>query len=451
MVLGLILLLVVVSTHLWHWFYLDPYDLKRWLMLLTVFPVFVLSPWVGSPSKTTINLAVLGIALFFFSSIFTLLLHERWQDYNVYVVNHLILALYVWSFSRVGLVLSKRELQSWLFAIAAVFIVLASLRAGIRLTYLDENWSNFYSLRVGFNNPRFLNQVQVWLTPFLCFWLLDSARNMADKFVSILILSLSFSLLLLTEARGAIVASVCSFLTLMFFLRGNNRRVLALGLIASVLCALLIFWLVTMFSGILEADELVVGSIERASNGRLLMWSETWPRVFDNPLFGHGFGYWSTYPFITHTNAHVHNFPLELLYGVGFVGTLGLAIALGCVALSSIKRAHHAQNIENVLNLALLSSLVGGLVLSLVSGVYMTPLSQLFGTLTVGLLVSETAKSKRNVPIAIPIPFKVVMFAVIILLSNHMSGNRVNPNTGKQYIGLWVGTEPKEYWPGRLF
>lgn len=291
-------------------------------------------------------------------------------------------------------------LTPWLLAVAAV--VSLSYYAADLLTLpgviekVDRLW-----LRVeagGFDNVRHMNQYQALLLPF-CAALIAAGR--VPTWVRGLVLGISgviWWMLLVSSARGALVALAVAA-GIMVACRGSTARrgaaALGLGALFGAAAAAVTHWREV---GLVEQ----LGGVEgmTSTSGRLQIWRDVLGQVLEQPLLGVGPGHLAHVQrlegdAITHVVNHPHNALLQVAaeWGVPvglLVAATGLMIAL---LMAGWHPASRADGIADEVLEAAVAALLTGLALSLVSGVLVTPVAStslaavggvVLGTYTVG-------------------------------------------------------------------
>jgi hypothetical protein len=300
----------------------------------------------------------------------------------------------VWSFVEV-FYLSNIFLFS--FAIAAFFegriLFLVKYSASILIIFFSVYYFNMLvgilylavskgsvdaaTLVSGYVNFRFLNQVQVFLFPFLLFG--SSIFGKKLRVIIFVILSFTVLILLLTTARGAILSILAA--TVCLFLADRKSRPLFFLFLASTVSGVVLYFLlvfaidiVNSMNSIADASGLRDLKLD-SSSGRIDMWLEALYLAPDYFFFGSGGLH---YPVVSNVQigAHPHNvifqFAIEWGYAITIVILLVLFSALKLNLVSMI-RFWSAGNY--IIYRPFFCSLLALLIYSMFSGVLAMPLS----------------------------------------------------------------------------
>jgi len=275
---------------------------------------------------------------------------------------------------------------------------------------------------IGFVNIRFFNQVQVFTLPLLLGGALFAIQKQKLAGYFLLVLSANWWMLLIESAgRGVFLSTLTAALIVLYFFRESTHRWMwhFLGTL------LLGYFLKILLFDIIPPDTGFSKSIIRGGSPRVSLYPKTFFASLNRPLLGHGpmaFANINSDFF----RGHPHNSILQLLYEFGYPVTI--VIGLGGIygikqwleqtqkLFSSPSGANYDQTIIRV---SLTVALLGGLLYSLLSGVIVMPLSQLwlalvFGTM-VGLYTNHDSKEEHLRPINI---YKVIGVKLLILLAS---------------------------------
>lgn len=252
----------------------------------------------------------------------------------------------------------------------------------------------------GWAHPRFFNQVQVWTLPLFMTGLI----NFKNKFKTITIVFgflsvIWWCLLFASGARGAILSLLASALICFLIFRKHKKNWL------KYFCFTLIGGLVSyffLFKLFITTTSTTVSVARTTSSWRIYVWSETLDGIYEKLLLGYG-----PHKFASIQNeitewAHPHNSVLQIGYEYGIPA---LFIVLGLILWGYYKwyiqtSTTELSDDESVIRIGISMSLLAGLGYSLLSGVIVMPLSQLWmvliGGWALGVYWSQDAKCKMQ-------------------------------------------------------
>lgn len=241
---------------------------------------------------------------------------------------------------------------------------------------------------INFSHPRFFNQLQVFIVPFLLTPLLITNRINTKAIITIL-LSIHFFILLLASARGAILSLLVGF-GLMFCLlhRSISFRILQCALLAS-----LIAWLSHQGLLLLLVDDTItqqpVGISVSHTSGRFFYWQQLITDWLQSPFFGSGPMSYAWQSSI-HFGAHPHNATLQFLFEYGglFCFLLALLVVRWAIVYTGYFYSIESKQ-DQAMQAMLVAALINGLVLAQFSGVLVMPFAQLFFVLCLALLIAQ--------------------------------------------------------------
>ncbi|MBC7002821.1 O-antigen ligase family protein [Photobacterium sp. BZF1] len=296
-----------------------------------------------------------------------------------------------------------------LFQLSAVLLVLlfssVSLFFLLRLYYnLDTNLHTIFS----FVNPRFLNQVQVWLViPTLYLVILSSIRNRSSIFYFFALI-LTVSAIIATDARGV---SLALLLTILLWAIIDKKwrieilKVLFYSFIAGYLIKLI--FLDPFPAWLFLGESLDLGSIRTGTSGRLQLWKDTLGLV---SLWGNGGGYFVCVAEAEGTPrfGHPHNSVLQILVDWGWPALITFLVC-GCQLIYNVIVTK--SRVQRVLAL----TLIAGLTYSLVSGVLTMPLSQILFILFLSLYWTSFQDNKGMRKYKI-FEYTLVVFSLVAII-----------------------------------
>jgi O-antigen ligase len=240
-----------------------------------------------------------------------------------------------------------------------------------------------------FGNYRFYNQIQVqlvFIVASLSFVLPAQYRNWI-----ILLGSINVFMLLIAGARGAILSIGCVFF-MSYFFSNQYLRQLSNSLLKAIIIGAMFYGLYLVYELILLDSHSVSSEYltRTTSSGRWVMWLEIIPTILKNPL-GVGPYHYSSLPpvpsfTLSYQPSHPHNSVLQVFLEWGWLAGFSL-LFLGVNFLLYIKNI--LSSATNHLHLAAGCSLLAACLLSLFSGVFVMPVSQITFVFILALFFSK--------------------------------------------------------------
>ncbi|MDC5705778.1 O-antigen ligase family protein [Vibrio europaeus] len=225
----------------------------------------------------------------------------------------------------------------------------------------------------GFVNPRFLNHMQVWSVLPVAYIAVIGMQRQHKAILPRLILALIFATSFATDARGALLSMSMGFALLMT-LDVSRRRHWWTLLWQSLITGFLVkYALLAPFPQYVFGDtSLLAPEIRTTSSGRLELWLDLLANV---NWLGHGGDKYACEGLVV---AGPHNSFLNVLYhwGIAAFAAYSLLIAL---LLNKLKRIHHKATLVAGVSVSV------GIGYSVLSGVLVTPLSQLLAVCNLAL------------------------------------------------------------------
>jgi O-antigen ligase len=273
-------------------------------------------------------------------------------------------------------------LVAFIYAVGCLYVYFFALA--------DGNAINDDLLPWGFINIRYWSQIASWTVPLLPVAVLAGPLKQyaSWRYMLYFTLAIWFWLLLLSTARGSLLALSVSFVfTLVLFRKAAwpwAKVLLATALAGAVLWLLLTNWLPEWLFG---QDQ--VRAFSSTSSGRWPLWQEAWAMSLQHFPLGMGPFSWVSHAFLTPVMqesarfGHPHNM---LLFWAAEYGWLAILPLLGLVwhAAKQVRRIQLAQQTSLPL-IAFVASAVAALVHSCFSAVFITPHSLLMGLLVMSL------------------------------------------------------------------
>lgn len=252
-------------------------------------------------------------------------------------------------------------------------------------------------LIVGFDNHRFFNHVQTISLPLLGILAsrkfktsLSTHHHPTFWFV---VLLLWWMLTFVSAGRGTFLGVWCGMLVAMVFNPTQAWpwfRTMLLSCVAGLAACFFLYWLVPQMFG-LHAFGFLFDVVQRTaadpSNGRWPLWQRAFELTLGHPWLGVGPLHFAHYSQDLTIAAHPHNAPLQIAseWGVPALFALCALLISGVRALLNAGRAVSATDFRHqTLFSAFLAAGVSIAVDSLVSGLIVMPLSQLWIALYTG-------------------------------------------------------------------
>jgi hypothetical protein len=235
------------------------------------------------------------------------------------------------------------------------------------------------------------------ITVFWGIGLFISSTALKSRIIAFTFTFLSFTTLLLTFSRGAIISTIIGGIFFAYLyvktigvIRFNKRKAMA-GLIL----------LIIIFAvGIVLADKLTDGKTfaqimnmyERADSYRLMLWEEGIDMFFSSPITGFGLGNYTV-----DYHIYVHNEFLQMLVETGIIGTAGFLIFLFFTFRVLWRQYVNCPDIKmKILHLAILTSIFATLIQSMVSFNLHSAVSSFFFFIGLGILCANIFKKTNT-------------------------------------------------------
>ena len=271
----------------------------------------------------------------------------------------------------------------------------------------------------GFYNIRFFNQFQILCIPFVIYFLQHKELSRA----AFILLILNIFLLLLSGARGAILASLVMFMFGSYYQLINRKQMLKI-----LKCSFISLILFSIYLLYHQDSESINYVIRTSSSLRVEIWSDLLSSLaLSNIFIGNGPGVYFSQEY---GNSHPHNSVLQILYNWGGIITTFVIILFFKLFQLCIRYTNN-NNIPEF-NICFLS-LLGLLTYSLVSGVIVMPIPQTFIFILIGILLSYlpldlkvSNKSEKNIIIYSLLSLFYIFF--VILSYNCLDSTPYGPN-----------------------
>lgn len=259
-----------------------------------------------------------------------------------------------------------------------------------RFKIMYEGVNLFPSGFLGFSNYRFFNHLQTWSLPLLVFGYQYYRKDLIPglRYLLLFFISSWWMLVFASDARGTMLASVCSliFVGLLY----KKKAYDFLKIYGATAFAGLTLYLVLFLYPASGGKEILTRFHD---SGRFEVWLLALDQILQNPWLGLGpmhFNYVPNNPLLKAP----HNIILQFAAEWGIPALLLFAgLSLGAfyffVKQSLDLSTDEAKSDDINLRITFIVSLTAGLVHALFSGIYNTPLSQLLGTIIIGAIVGE--------------------------------------------------------------
>ncbi|MBY8257060.1 O-antigen ligase domain-containing protein [Vibrio fluvialis] len=260
--------------------------------------------------------------------------------------------------------------RSVLFNLAMLLNVLLFLSVAVAFWTLlyhrvPVGTTTFY----GFSNPRFINQVQVWLILPMAYLAVRALRRKKSAFLPLLSVSIAFSVCFTLNGRGVVLAVLSGFILMSLVDRALWRQWIKTLLIAAFFGACISFAFLNPLPSYLLDIETEAFLFRTTSSGRIALWQDAWSMT---TFWGNGGGAFVCQNFAL---GRPHNSVLNVLVHWGWISA---ACYVALCFLLLFKVATAAFRVTKVLG----ASVLTGLLYSLVSGVLDSPMSQLLAIIS---------------------------------------------------------------------
>lgn len=266
-----------------------------------------------------------------------------------------------------------------------MFLLFLSVASAYWISVFNQIDTSIHSI-LSFGNPRFLNQVQVWISlPVLYLAILSKFRNGKNYKLLIAILSANMCSLIATEARGLGVALLSCVVIWAILDKKWRLEIIKTVFIVCIIGYLMKLILLAPFPAFILYGEIEpIGIIREGTSGRVSLWIDSLSLL---SILGTGGGsYVCAYEVANVVNTgHPHNSVIQIWTEWGVLSLLVYVSMILMLFLSTIKAKRRLMRMFGL-------SLISGLVYSLVSGVLTMPLSQLFFVISIALYWSSVNK-----------------------------------------------------------
>ncbi|WP_336244814.1 O-antigen ligase family protein [Shewanella sp. SG41-4] len=364
------------------------YDIKRMIVIGNIWLFSLGLCFIKDVEFIRLSTATKALAFIFFTlAACSALLskHPFWGGIEIANIGLLISAFVFFFISMRSF--DRDTIHFWVYTCFLLFSVFTFVKYILFLlfSYADAQSFDIHGLISGYVNVRFFNQLQVMVMPLL--FLPFFSQNLARfRIISFIVISLHWTVLLQTEARGAILSLILASSLIMFFLSAVSRKRFIAILLKTLLAGVSI-WLVFIIIIPYWLMDSASFQIRTSSSGRVDLWLYVLTSIPDSLWLGFGpmsFAWGEGKPL---PNAHPHNAVMQLLYEYGvIVCILSCAWVVNCV----YSRCKMLNQYKHISLTPIMYALLSGLIYSLFSGVAVMPFAQvLFVFLLVMLMSSE--------------------------------------------------------------
>ena len=271
-----------------------------------------------------------------------------------------------------------------------------------------------------YSNPRTFNHVQAWLIPIMA--LLPIIKHGRSQKFSLFGLSILYFYLLITAGRGLPLSLILSFIVTFIFFKVQALRLFTVhgkGFVFGLLAYLFFIQLVPYLLGNVSAGETVLHRLDKNNSDRLDLWQLAIKIFQESPWLGIG-----PQQFITSETSlgSPHNIIFQWLSEWGGPATfimVGISIYSGfCYFLRlrfHIKTEALSENAALVQVAVFMSLLTAGFY-SQVSGVFITPLSQLLMVMVIGCAIGFYFQYQVYRPYPVSVVEKILWIVLTIFL-----------------------------------
>lgn len=267
-----------------------------------------------------------------------------------------------------------------------------------------------------FLNRRFFNHVQTYTFPILLgtFVIAEIKQKVWFKNILLFLISFWWMLLFASGGRGTIFGFSLGFILLFIFFKRDVRHYIRV-LLKSIFFGFTLYFILFLF---LPEESNNQSLIRSSSSGRYQIWVYAFQLWLDNPILGIGpYGFSKINDIVD--IATTHNVILTLMTEWGVIVTI-ISIFFIWSLLKTSRYNYNKYNdstFKQVQYLSICWSLYSGLFHALVSGIYETPLGQMWGVVLISWImgINQTHSSLDNYNFKID--KKYVSLIIILMLT----------------------------------
>jgi len=239
----------------------------------------------------------------------------------------------------------------------------------------------------GFASKRHFNHIQTWTLPILIsfIWM---ERKKAYRIALLLLTSCWGMLVIASAARGTFAAIFISLFVIAFQLKKERHEFFKIVFQVIILST---FFYVVFFILLVDIDSesLVERFSEKGVGGRKEEWLSLLPGILANPLLGYGPMHYSAV-YLDNGWGHPHNWLLQFIYEWGIpIGVMMLGIFLHGILSFSKTVFEKVSDYRDIyfwkFKVAIFWSILASFLHAFISGILVTPVSQVWFILIVGM------------------------------------------------------------------
>lgn len=406
------------------------YDSKRFnqIALLLVCPIiFLAKPLILTKNKTILILLIIFLSCGAISSLLSSNIIKSFSGWWLLFTSIFIIIQFSNANSKV-LPYYFSGLISFAAFLYAIYFFLSILLDYYHTTFNAYNSYLFH----GFDNPRFLSQVQTWAIAYcvLFTYYLKSKLYKTDKIYIRLLYILSIftcisymCISFITGARGTLLSYLFAT-TLIWVIYGKSfnylgKKIIFYWCISFALYLAIITTLpYTKYKN--DASELTNITSTSSLESRFQLWSHSINSIVKNPSFGIGPMMYSS---VSDKHNHPHNSILWLATEWGLISTIAFIILLLFLLAKYISTIRDASLKNNGIDMHINTGQIISLILcasaihSQISGLYLMPGSQLFILLTmITAILNYNAICRSNTDATSSVPSKYISRNLLILI-----------------------------------
>lgn len=282
----------------------------------------------------------------------------------------------------------------------SAILYMVAFYAGYVASYLENMPLKWPLPFFGFTSIRFFNQYQIWGLPLIAAPLLFQFPLIEKyKYLIFTLLAGWWVLLFASGSKGALLAIILALLVTLAFFRKEAYALSKVLVLTGVVGGVLYLFLFHLLPPLLGSNAEIERAWDVGGSARGYLWSKAVDLIAQNPLLGVGPMHYAWYP--NQVAAHPHNSVLQI---AAEWGVPALLIVL-CMFVYGMLRWHKRFNYKTLkgeahiykqIIISLYCSFMAGTVYSLVSGVIVMPLSQIMGSVIIGLMLGVYHFSKNR-------------------------------------------------------
>lgn len=268
-----------------------------------------------------------------------------------------------------------------------------------------------------FSNIRFLNHLQVLFFPFI-FFLSIQSRQRLIRLLALIISVLTISILLFLSARAALGCLLIAAFIIFTF--SKHYRVYVTRFFLVLFIGLVVYFLCLKGLPLWWNGDVAPIKVNLNSSGRWDMWLESFDLLKDNWLFGVGSLHYSLVS--THGFGHPHNLIIQIGLEYGVIILLLFAFVITKLCLAIYKKLSNSDSNTIISCFPFIWSVLAIAGVSMFSGVWVIPLTQLLFILCVAPLMSllfekgkpSNLSAHSNQPKSVVLFIRLLFFSGII-------------------------------------